>query len=330
MTAKNVDLSHIPYMPLQIARLRRSRTWLQCRRRPELAFYLMNLWMRAWHEVPAGSIEADDDVLADAAMCAPEDWPKIKADLLKSWKLVDGRYYHDVVTELATEAVSKMDKARNRTEAARAAAAERQARGSNKPVTGSVTEPVTDSVTGAKVEEEVEGEEKEEQQPRAQEALAKAKNGRREELDELEAKLRSAAGLENDPAPKLMVLAPIIGLLEAGADLDGDILPVLRAKARGGKKGSSWAFYVGAINDAVQARRATGALPIAPKQSSGPTADQWETVVARHAEQPAKWAYRTFGPAPGEPGCRAPPEILTAHGYGPAPTHATEAKAHVR
>jgi hypothetical protein len=43
-----------PYMPLYIQRLQRSKAWLRCKRRPELAFYMVNLWMRAWHEVPAG------------------------------------------------------------------------------------------------------------------------------------------------------------------------------------------------------------------------------------------------------------------------------------
>jgi hypothetical protein len=113
-----------------------------------------------------------------------------------------------------------------------------------------------------------------------------------------------------------MVLAPILGLLEAGADLDGDILPVLRAKAKTGHKVRSWAFYVGAIEDAVKARRATGAIPIGPAKPTGTTDEQWETVVARHRTQPSKWHYRTFGPAPGEHGCRAPPDILAAYGYG--------------
>jgi uncharacterized protein YdaU (DUF1376 family) len=178
-------------MPLQIERLRRSKTWLQCRRRPELAFYLMNLWMRAWHEVPAGSIEADADVLADAAMCSPSEWAGVKDDLLKGWELIDGRYFHDVVTELAAEAVAKMDKARSRTQAARAAALARQSGGSGK----TVTVPVTPSVTDAKVEEE---EEEKVEQPRAaaqaQELHAKGNPSRRRELDELELQLRSAAG----------------------------------------------------------------------------------------------------------------------------------------
>lgn len=99
----SIDVRCLPYMPLHIERLRRSKAWLRCKRRPELAFYLMNLWMRAWHEVPAGSIEADDDVLADAAMCSPEEWERIRSDVLHGWEERDGRWHHHVVTELAAE-----------------------------------------------------------------------------------------------------------------------------------------------------------------------------------------------------------------------------------
>src|SRR5262249_5330401 len=69
MVPAEVDLRDFPYMPFEVARLRRSKAWLICKRRPELAFYMLNLWTAAWHERPGGSLEDDDDVLADAAMC---------------------------------------------------------------------------------------------------------------------------------------------------------------------------------------------------------------------------------------------------------------------
>lgn len=100
-----VDLTAFAYMPLEIARLRRSKAWLICKRRPDLAFYMINLWTASWHETPAGSLENDDDVLADVAMCAPEKWPKLKADVLRGWtECSDSRLYHEVVVEKAAEA----------------------------------------------------------------------------------------------------------------------------------------------------------------------------------------------------------------------------------
>lgn len=114
-----VNLQDFGFIPLHIKRLQQSKAWLKCKRRPELAFYLMNLWMRAWHEHPAGSIEADDDVLADAAMCPPRLWPKLRDDLLRGWiECSDGRRYHPVVAELAMGAWAEKLAQRARTKAA--------------------------------------------------------------------------------------------------------------------------------------------------------------------------------------------------------------------
>lgn len=91
-------------MPLDVNRLRRSKTWLVSKRMPELAFYVVNLWTASWHEVPAASIEDDDDVLADFAMCDPKRWKKIKVEALRGWiKCSDGRLYHPVVAEKAID-----------------------------------------------------------------------------------------------------------------------------------------------------------------------------------------------------------------------------------
>ena len=96
----DADLTDFKFMPLEVARLRRSKAWLICKRRPELAFYMLNLWTASWHELPAGSLEDDDDVLADAAMCPPDRWSKVRSDIMRGWsKHSDGRLYHPVVAE---------------------------------------------------------------------------------------------------------------------------------------------------------------------------------------------------------------------------------------
>jgi uncharacterized protein YdaU (DUF1376 family) len=139
--AAEVDLTDFPFMPLYIARCQKSKAWLRCKRQPELAFYMLNLWMRAWHECPAGSVEDDDDVLADAAMCSPEHWLEVKAAVLHGWqKCADGRLYHAVVVELAEEAWASKEARRQRTEKARQAKLQAQSARSTESVTGSVTE----------------------------------------------------------------------------------------------------------------------------------------------------------------------------------------------
>jgi len=103
----DVDLRDFGFMPLQVERLRRSKQWLIAKRRPEIGFFSINLWMAAWHEVPCGSLEDDDDVLADAAMCSPDKWPSVKEDVLRGWfRCSDGRLYHPVVCEKAADAWS--------------------------------------------------------------------------------------------------------------------------------------------------------------------------------------------------------------------------------
>jgi Protein of unknown function (DUF1376) len=120
----------LEYMPLMTERLRRSRTWLRAKRRPELGFYLMNLWSASWAQVPAGSLEDDDDVLAEAAMCDPDVWLEVRAEVLRGWLScsADGRLYHPVVCQIATGVWTARQEFRASTAKARAAKARKHGR----------------------------------------------------------------------------------------------------------------------------------------------------------------------------------------------------------
>lgn len=143
-----IDLRRFPFMPLHIARLQKSKAWLQCKRSPELAFYLMNLWMRSWHEIPAGSLDDDEDVLSDAAVCSPALWAKIRAKVLRNWeKRDDGRLYHPVVTEIAEDVWAKAEQHRQRTAKARLALQQKRNSASDSAATMSVTDAATEIVT---------------------------------------------------------------------------------------------------------------------------------------------------------------------------------------
>lgn len=105
LTPPDCDLTDFPGMMLDIPRLRKSGTWRQCKRRPELAFYVLNLWTASWHEVPAASLEDNDEALADAAMCSDDLWPTLKLEVMRGWVLcADGRWYHEIVAIKALEA----------------------------------------------------------------------------------------------------------------------------------------------------------------------------------------------------------------------------------
>jgi len=117
MTPADCDLQDFPFMPLMVSRLRKSKAWVKARRNPALGFYMVNLWAQAWHEVPAGSLEDDDDVLADAAMCDPSKWDKVKAGALYGWvKCSDGRLYHPIVCERVLEAWAAKEERREKNE----------------------------------------------------------------------------------------------------------------------------------------------------------------------------------------------------------------------
>lgn len=123
MTPVDCDLRDFPWMPVSVAQLTKSKSWLRCKRKPELAFYMMNLWMTAWHEVPAASLDDDDDLLCDIAACDPERWPEVRDEVLRNWvKCSDGRLYHETVAERAIASWSKKLGQRKRTQAATQAA----------------------------------------------------------------------------------------------------------------------------------------------------------------------------------------------------------------
>lgn len=141
-----IDLRGLPFMPLYIDRLQKSKAWLMCKREPEFAFYLMNLWMRAWQEVPAGTIENDDDVLGDAAMCDPRRWPKIREKVLRGWIETEGRLSHPVVSEIAADSWEKREAYHKRTEKARQTKSQKRDASVAMSATSSVTDDVADDV----------------------------------------------------------------------------------------------------------------------------------------------------------------------------------------
>lgn len=146
-----VDLRSFPYIPLHIGRLQRSKAWLICKREPALAFYMVNLWMRAWHEVPAGSIEDDDDVLSDAAMCPLNVWKKVREKVLRGWEARDGRVYNTTVAEVGQTTWAAKQGQIQRTSAARQARLQSREQQTTEPVASSVTDNDTEDVTASNI-----------------------------------------------------------------------------------------------------------------------------------------------------------------------------------
>lgn len=154
LTPPDSDLRGLDFMPLFITRLRKSKAWLMAKRQPELGFYMINLWTAAWHEVPAASLEIDDDVLADNAMCDPDTWLLIRDKVLRGWvKCSDGRLYHPVVAERANDAWATRKGFRERLAAVRGKRGKKQA---TENTTSQTTEQNTQQSAGQTTEQNTE------------------------------------------------------------------------------------------------------------------------------------------------------------------------------
>lgn len=84
------------------------------------------------------------------------------------------------------------------------------------------------------------------------------------DYDLIEKQCREAAGLENETSPGLMVVGPILRLVEAGASMERDILPVLRASKVKGSKPSTWTYFLPAIERAMKPPEAIRSIPPPP------------------------------------------------------------------
>ena len=155
LTPTDCDLRGMPYMPLDIVRLFDSDLYALSTGDEFKA--ALTLWGKSFLQVPAGSLSADDRILAHLSGAGAR-WPKVRAMALRGWvKCSDGRYYHPVVAEKARDAMKARTARIERTEAARRArhgtkptSVDDDTEPHGKPVTSrhgsSVTEPVTDPV----------------------------------------------------------------------------------------------------------------------------------------------------------------------------------------
>lgn len=96
-----------------------SETWALAGQAGELARpLLLMLWLTAWRQKPAGSLPADEGVIAALMGVSASTWAAVRDVLLRGWWLAeDGRLYHDTLTQRVIEMITK-----RRSDAARVAA----------------------------------------------------------------------------------------------------------------------------------------------------------------------------------------------------------------
>lgn len=119
LTPPGVDMAPFEYMPLNVAQLQRSETWAMAS--GDEAKAAMNLWMKAWQEVPAASLPNNEAVLATWSGSGP-NWSEVRDVALRGFVLCsDGRLYHQKMAEKVIESLAKMRRQRHQTQAATSA-----------------------------------------------------------------------------------------------------------------------------------------------------------------------------------------------------------------
>lgn len=122
-----VDLRDFGFMPLDVRTLLSSSLWIKAKKDPRVAHAAVSLWCEAWHQVPAGSLPDDDEVLADLARCDEKEWRRIRERALQHFvKCSDGRLYHRTVCAKAIESWAAKVARRERTKAATASRREKK------------------------------------------------------------------------------------------------------------------------------------------------------------------------------------------------------------
>jgi len=96
----DVDLRDFRFMPLDVVQLQNSETWAMADAWAAKA--LVNLWIKAWHQVPAGSLPDNDDLHRTWANVPC--WESVREVALRGFtKCSDGRLYHRVICQKALD-----------------------------------------------------------------------------------------------------------------------------------------------------------------------------------------------------------------------------------
>jgi uncharacterized protein YdaU (DUF1376 family) len=97
----DVDLRDFRFMPLDVVQLQNSETWAMADGWAAKA--LLNLWTKAWHQVPSGSLPDNDDLHRTWANVP--GWELVRDVALRGFiKCNDGRLYHRIICQKALDA----------------------------------------------------------------------------------------------------------------------------------------------------------------------------------------------------------------------------------
>lgn len=293
-----------PYMPFFVGDYLADTAHLSAIEHGGYLMLIMNYWQRG------GPLPADDRKLARIARMTDDEWSEARQNIAEFFECDGGEWRHARIDREISIATEKSAKAKA---AARASVASRAPKAAAPVAQPDPTTPerecstdgertLSERSTIAELSRLGKARELGSTSLRSAEPSAAARPPT--DLDLVEAKCRTAAGVENSPSPGLFNVAPILALIDEGFDLDRQIIPVLKAKAAAKKFGRSWAFYVDAIRDSR--------LPDAPKLRDVPAPAGSPSVFVRSESE--EWlAWIAAYAAQGKP---APRAKQTKHGFG--------------
>ena len=286
----HADLRDFHFMPLDVARLINSDLAAIATGEEFKAAVL--LWCKCWHQVPASSLPNDERMLAHLAGYGRDlrGWKRVKDVALRGFILcADGRLYHPVIAEKVIEALAAKEKQRARTSNATRA---RLSRSAQRDVIHGVNR---DDKRDEKRDDQRNVDRNVHQGTGTGTGTGTEKNGvvvARARDPDLETRLREAARWQSEPHPNLAITGQIEALIDAGADLEADVLPVVRALAPQARTKTSWKYFVSAIARARDDRIAaanivtepTGSPPHEPRPASGTIEAVFSALGGQHGE----------------------------------------------
>lgn len=323
MTSPDCDCRGLPFMPLEVTRLRDSDLVMLSSGDEFKAAVL--LWSAAWLQVPAASLPDDDRILAKLSTYPLAEWSTLREQALRGWvKCSDGRLYHSVIADLASSAFLKR---KGQAGKANSRWAKERARKAAESESAPIVEPEECHGIATAMQGTLEVKEKisvsnETSVGGADDPVKQAFD----EWNELAARLALPKARTLDPARRKAIR---VRLADGGMAAWREALAaVARSPHCRGENERHWRADLDFVCQAKSWRRllegfygddAPATVATAPLAEWTP--DRWRAAL-EWFEESGRWG-AAWGPKPTEPGCRAPKEILAALGYAPPEDGAT-------
>lgn len=332
----SVDCRGLPFMPLEITRLRESELVAVSSGDEFKAAVL--LWAKSWTEIPAGSLPNDDRILMKATGYFGAAFSRIKKGALHGWILCsDGRFYHPLISDLALIAAKKRKKrseaANSRWAAERAKKAGKSAKPApprNAPAdassnangmvgrgTGTDTDKTPQTPLSEKVTlESIGGPEAmtlsdyfEDERNRVFAKYPISPEKRKANVWHMAKGVLEAFGSSKAAAGKL------VGEISRDYSLTDDELGNIALRIFEAKPTAPRPFAIGCAKQIARERQALEERKGTATTISAEDLAYQRRVMAEYVARPASWPSREFNGWPGSQTCMIEPEILVEFGY---------------